>query len=417
VDNPKPIFDAGRLRRLMERDGLDLILASSRVNVGYLSNWLTHSWTWEWPFWFEVEKEYDGWDYLLFTGIPVNPDKTPFFVTFYHHAASVRQKSWIDDIKGAGRPGLTPRPGLKSVFLEPSVMITHVDCVVAAVKERGLEEGTIGIELSRMAQSVYAELRERLPKAKFIDSFEMLLELRAVKLPAEIAKLRRAADITTKAFDEVIFPLLRDHATPYEIYERALALAAKERGYFAFLHMFVDGGHVGMAGSNRETATYNVPPDVRLKDGQIAFVDFGCGYGGYWGDMCRTVVIGGKPTSAQRQAHAAIIDARRAIRDAVRPGVKPSSLFKIGLAALDKYDLGPALSFMGHGIGLSIHENPCLTAFDDRPIEAGMVISIEPQTEVPGLTMFQAEDSIVVTEDGYEDFTDLPTHLDILAPQ
>jgi Xaa-Pro aminopeptidase len=411
------VFDPARLKRLMERDGIDLVLASSRVNVGYLSNWFTHSWTWDWPFWFEVEKEYDGWDYLLFAGIPAEAEKTPFFVTFYHHAASVRGRSWIDDIKGAGRPGLTPRPGLDSVFLEPLVTRTHIDCVVDAINERGLNGAAIGIELSRMPQSVYAELRQRLPQAKFVDAFEMLLELRAVKSEAEIAKLRRAAEITAKVFSNVIFPMLREHATPYAIYQKALALAAEERGYFAFLHMFLDGGHVALGSGNREGVPYNVPPDVRISDGQVAFVDFGCGYMGYWADMCRTVVVGGKPDPRQSRAHSAILDARKAIRDGIRPGVKASELFRIGVAALDRYNVGPALSFMGHGIGLSIHENPFLNAFDERPLEPGMVISVEPQIEVPGLTMFQAEDTVVVTNDGYETFSSLPTGLDVLRDQ
>ncbi len=99
-----PIFDPARLRSLLERDGIDLLLATSRTNVGYLSNWLTHHWTWDWPFWFEMEKEYDGWDYLLFAGVPADPAEA-FFVTFGHHVSSVRQKSWIGDLRGAGRPG------------------------------------------------------------------------------------------------------------------------------------------------------------------------------------------------------------------------------------------------------------------------------------------------------------------------
>ena len=71
MNSAKPIFDEARLRSLMTRDGLDLVLATSRANVGYLSNWLTHHWTWDWPFWYEMEKEYDGWDYLLLAGVPM----------------------------------------------------------------------------------------------------------------------------------------------------------------------------------------------------------------------------------------------------------------------------------------------------------------------------------------------------------
>jgi Xaa-Pro aminopeptidase len=131
--------------------------------------------------------------------------------------------------------------------------------------------------------------------------------------------------------------------------------------------------------------------------------------------MCRNVVIGGKPTNRQRRVHAAILDARDAVRAGIRPGIKASDLFDIGVNVLDKHDLGPAISLVGHGLGLSIHENPCLTAFDHRPLEPGMVINIEPNTEVPGMTMFNVEDTGVVTEDGFDPFSTLTTDLDVLA--
>jgi Xaa-Pro aminopeptidase len=77
--------------------------------------------------------------------------------------------------------------------------------------------------------------------------------------------------------------------------------------------------HVALGGDNREGVPYNVPPDVRINDGQVAFVDFACGYMEYWADMCRTVVVGGKPGRRQSRAHSAIPDARKAIRDGIRP--------------------------------------------------------------------------------------------------
>ena len=418
MTQPTPIFDPARLRSHMERDGIDLVLATSRPNVGYLSNWFTHHWTWDWPFWFEVDKEYDGVDYLLLAGVPADP-KEAFFVTFYHHVSSVRQKSWIEDIRGAGRPGYTPREGLESVILEPATTITHVESAVEAIKDHGFAEATIGVEMCRMAQSVYAELAERLPKARFVDCFEMMLEVRAVKSADEVAKLRRAAEITTRCFNDVIFPMMRDKTTPYEIYQEAIALAARERGYFLFLHMFVDGGHVSLGaggGAGNKPVPYNIDPDTRLKDDQLAFVDSGCGYKGYCADMCRNLVIGGRPTNNQHRVHGALIDARVAIRAAIRPGIKASDLFHIAVDVLDKHNLGLALSMVGHGLGLSIHENPALTAYDHRPLEPGMVMNIEPNLEVPGMTMFNVEDAGVVTEDGFDPFvTTLTTDLDALA--
>ena len=417
MTQPTAIFDSARLRAHMERDGIDLVLATSRPNVGYLSNWFTHHWTWDWPFWFEVDKEYDGVDYLLFAGVPLDPAKA-FFVTFYHHVSSVRQKSWIQDVSGAGRPGYTPREGLESVHLEPATTVTHVDACVEAIRDHGFAGATIGVEMCRMAQSVFAELTERLPKARFVDCFEMMLEVRAVKSPDEVAKLRRAAEITTLCFREVIFPMMRDKNTPYEIYQEAIALAARERGYFLFLHMFVDGGHVSIGeggGAGNKPVPYNIDPDSPLRDDQLAFVDFGCGYQGYCADMCRNLVVGGRPTNNQFRVHGALIDARLAIRDAIRPGIKASDLFHIAVDVLDRHNLGLALSMVGHGLGLSIHENPALTAYDHRPLEPGMVLNLEPNLEVPGMTMFNIEDAGVVTEDGFEPFIDLTTDLDALA--
>ena len=415
MSSPTPIFDETRLRSLMERDGLDLVLASSRQNVGYLTNWFTHCWNWDWPFWAEMEKEYDGWDYLLLAGLPSNPATEPFFVTYYHHVASARQRSWIKDVRGAGRPGYVPRPGLESVFLEPSEPIWYADCVVDAIKERGLADGTIGVETCRMAQSLHAELTERLPKARFVDAFETLIELRAVKSPSEVAKLRRASDITTLIFNDVIFPMLKEKATAYEIFEQANAAAIRERGYFSFLHIFSESGHVASSADIEDAVPYNVAPDARFEDGQLLFIDFGCGHAGYWADICRNVVVGGKPTSRQRRVHGALLDARNAVKDAIRPGIKASDLFRIGVETLDRHDLGPSLSFVGHGIGLSSHENPYLGAFDHRPIEPGMVISLEPQTEVAGMPMINIEDAGVVTDDGFEPFSALSTELDVLA--
>ena len=414
----KPIFDESRIRNLMERDGIDLILSTSRTNVGYLSNWFTHQWTWDWPFWFEMEKEYDGGDYLLMVGIPANNLSEAFFITYDHHVSSVLYQSWIKDVRGAGRPGYKPRKGLDSVLLEPVKMVSHLERAVEAIKDKGFSEATIGVEMCRISQMVYAKLTKSLPKAKFVDCFETIMEVRAVKSSEEIGKLRRASEITTLIFIEVIFPMLKDKAKPYEIYQESLSRAAYERGYFLFLHVFVDGGHILMVGDNnssKEPVPYNINPEYCLKDGQLVFIDFGCGYKGYCADMCRNLVIGRKASDRQFYFHEALLNAHREIGSTMRAGVKASEIFNVGVTSLDKKNLGLALSFVGHGIGLSNHEPPYLTAFDNRPLELGMVINIEPNIEVPGMTMFNVEDTGVLTEEGFELFTSLDTNLNLLS--
>ena len=107
-------------------------------------------------------------------------------------------------------------------------------------------------------QSIFEELSERLPDAKFVDAFEMLLDVRAVKSPEEIAKLKRASDITEQRILKVIFPMLKAKATPYEIYKEINAFAVREQGYFSFLHIFADGGHVINTTGPKEPVKYNI---------------------------------------------------------------------------------------------------------------------------------------------------------------
>ena len=165
----------------------------------------------------------------------------------------------------------------------------------------------------------------------------------------------------------------------------------------------------------KEPVKYNIDKNHQFKDGQLLFCDTGCGYEGYWGDFCRNIVIGGKSTDEQKKVHQAVLDCRNALLDSIRPGINTKELFNIGFKVLDKHDLGPSLSFFAHGIGLSSHEKPFVTAFDEQILEEGMVLSMEPNTEVQGMTMFNLEHSVVVTKDGYEDFSSLPFDLDALA--
>ena len=232
MTQPTTIFDPARLRSHMERDGIDLVLATSRPNVGYLSNWFTHHWTWDWPV-------------LVRGGQGIRRRRLPparrgsgrsqggvlrrLLPSRLERAA---EEPGSRTSAAPGGPAIRRREGLESVILEPATTITHVESAVEAIKDHGFAEATIGVEMCRMAQSVYAELAERLPKARFVDCFEMMLEVRAVKSVDEVAKLRRAAEITTRCFNDVIFPMMRDKTTPYEIYQEAIALAARERGYF-----------------------------------------------------------------------------------------------------------------------------------------------------------------------------------------
>ena len=77
-----------------------------------------------------------------------------------------------------------------------------------------------------------------------------------------------------------------------------------------------------------------------------------------------------------------------------------------GPPAPSQFGLEPSITFLGHGIGLSLHEHPYITARSDTILEPGMVFCMEPVYVLPGKMGFHIEDEVAVTKDGYELFTD-----------
>lgn len=399
MKNTQPLFDEARVQKRMEQAGIDLILASSKVNAGYLSGLFTQVWDWDHSILHALEKEYDGWDYLIFVGLPRDPIHSQFMVEYYHRAKALTDLTWIDDIKGYSRSGYQPPPSVQSVFLEPAKAISQIDCVVEAIQERGLSSGTIGIEENRLPHTYYAELQHRLPNATFTDVFDLLFELRAVKTPEEIIRLRQAYKINEKVYSQ-IFKNFQVGVTPYEIFQRSLETVYQEGAAFIFNHVFFQG----------QTAAYNVPSDQEITSGQSAFYDFGVAYEGYRSDTARTIVNGMAPDELKR-VYGAVLETYHVIREALRPGIRASEIFRLGSEYLESRQLCPAITCLGHGIGLNQHEVPFLTPHDDTVIEPGMVVTIEPNAEVAGMTPCFIEDAGVINEDGWENFTSLSTTL------
>jgi Xaa-Pro dipeptidase len=85
----------------------------------------------------------------------------------------------------------------------------------------------------------------------------------------------------------------------------------------------------------------------------------------------------------------------------VRPGVQSADVYRIYREAMEQAKL-PPYHFVGHGLGITLHEEPFVHARTSVPLEAGMVLCIEPLTMIEGRFGVQIEDELVVTDDGCE---------------
>ena len=134
----------------------------------------------------------------------------------------------------------------------------------------------------------------------------------------------------------------------------------------------------------------NVGPTERiLKRGDVCRVEIFPMIGGYHAGVCRTAAVGAPPPHAER-IWENLTACKYLLLDAIKPGASSRAIYDLYLSKLKELDL-PPISFIGHGIGLHLHEDPYLGPTDDQPLEAGMVLGIEPLVYETGLRLRHAE--------------------------
>jgi Xaa-Pro aminopeptidase len=141
-------------------------------------------------------------------------------------------------------------------------------------------------------------------------------------------------------------------------------------------------------------------------------VDIGGPYEpGYNSDSTRTYSIG-EPSPEVAQRYSVLQRAQQAAVEAVRPGVTAEQVDAVARDVLAEAGLADAFVHRtGHGIGLSVHEEPYIVAGNDLPLEEGMAFSVEPGIYFPGQWGARIEDIVIVTADGAESVNSRPHEL------
>ena len=220
----------------------------------------------------------------------------------------------------------------------------------------------------------------------------VLREGRMIKDADEVAELRRAGD-AIDAVHRRVADWLRAGRTEREV-AADIADAIRAEGHETVEFVIVGSGRNG-ADPHHEVS------DRVIEDGDVVVVDIGGAVpSGYNSDSTRTYVVG-SPTTEQAERIAVLVRAQQAAVDAVRPGVTAHEVDAAARQVLADAGLGEAfLHRTGHGIGVSVHEEPYIAPGNDLPLREGMAFSIEPGIYFPGSWGARIEDIVVVTADG-----------------
>lgn len=371
-------FSTAKLDSLLDESGIDVLLVTSKHNVQYLLGGYRY-------YFFEHMDTIGLGRYLPVLGYVKGRLDQAFYV-------GSGDEAW----------GIEVFPFWPQRISTEVWTSTEAACIAAEfVKSLGITNPRIGLELEFWTANAWDNLKAALPNATFLDGAEILEEVRAAKSSKELDQLRQAAACIVDSM-VATFEWVREGKSETEIVEH-LRLEETSRGLDYGFTLIASGPTFGRGASAR-----------RVSKGEVISIDTGGQWRGYLADMARMGVLG-EPTALMKELLDEVLSVQTAARTPIKAGTLGGAIYEFAGKALESCPHRQDMHFVAHGMGLIPHEAPRLTAngpipYSDkhakRPLETGMVLSIETHVKHPEVGFVKLEDTVAVTDSGWEAFGD-----------
>ena len=273
----------------------------------------------------------------------------------------------------------------------------------STLEEFGVQ--TLGFEDEYLTVAELNGFEAALP-VKFVPLQKEINAFRASKEDWELARMRKAQEITDRAFTEVctrIHTGMTEKELEAELLYRLYKHGAEGP---SFDPIVVSGPNTSLP--------HGVPGERKLEFGDFITMDFGCIYSGYCSDMTRTVALG-FVSEEMDKVYKTVLKAQLAGIAATKAGVAGRDIDGTARKVIADAGYGDYFGHgYGHSLGILIHEAPNANTRNDQPMPAGAVVSAEPGIYLPGKFGVRIEDVTVITETGCEVLTKSPKNLIIL---
>jgi Xaa-Pro dipeptidase len=367
-------FDTKKLDRLMLEAGLDALVVTSRHNVQYLLG---------------------GYRFFFFDAMEAIGVSRYLPVYVYQRERPENALYVGNRMEGFEKElGRIPAPAVKAAAWGSTdaigLAVDHIKALGAGVKR-------VGFEPSFLPSDAKDVLNREFGGASLADAQFVLERLRAVKTAAELDLVREASERVVDAMTAT-FDICAPGMSKHDIVDRLRREEHDRDLVFEYCLIAAGNSH------NR------APSDQRLKAGDVISLDSGGNYKGYIGDLSRMGVVG-EPDAELHDLLHEIEEIQQVARGAISPGARGGDIIAAGEEAVRRAPHGNVLDYTAHGIGLVSHEAPRLTGhgpvpyapYDaDRPLQPGMVISVETAMLHPSRGYIKLEDTLIVTDDGWE---------------
>lgn len=311
------------------------------------------------------------------------------------------RERWEGPVPGPYDPGVAEQWGFEAV--RPLAQLAEDLRRLAAVYPRLYTLLPGAQEAGYPYRKIWFEwLQQVVPQTELSDVSRRLGAMRQIKSPGEIELIRRAVALSVDAQLEamrMMHPGLYEYQIAARMEEVHKAGGCEREAYAPIVGTGINA-----------TILHYTALDARIEPGDLVVMDVGCEYGGYAADLTRTVPADGHFTPRQREIYEIVLGAQKAAAAALKPGMTfaptgPNSLTRIAREYIDTHGrdregrpLGRYfIHGLGHHIGLNVHD-----AGDPyRPLEPGMVVTIEPGIYIPEEKIgVRIEDDYLVTPTG-----------------
>ncbi len=353
-----------RLNRRMDAEKLDAIIAISPENVTYVSGFVVPS------------QALMRWRHAA---VLVTADRRIAMVAIDMEATTVKAHAGIDDLRI-----------YREFTDDPMEKIAEV------IKDLGLAHARVGIELEFLPAKDFATLHKLLPGLEWVAADAVFNKARQIKTPGELALLRSLSKLTDKAIGDAL------RSAKVGMSEMALAgtlLTALFAGGAESYKLMI------IASGERSQFPNVGPSERKLQHGDLIRMEIFGQKNGYLSGVCRTAVVG-DATAAQYKIWSNLIECKYLVMDLIKPGASCAEVYRKFLQKFSELGCEP-ISFVAHGIGLHLHEEPYMGRYGNETVESGMVGAFEPLVYIPGRFGMQNKDMFCVTENGCELLSDV----------
>ena len=264
---------------------------------------------------------------------------------------------------------------------------------------------TLGYEDNYITAAELQEYQAALD-VKFVPYGKQISGFRGQKESWELDLMRKAQEITDKAFTEIL-PRIKPGMTELALQAELIYCLYKNGAMgLSFSPIVVSGPNTSLP--------HGVAGERVLQAGDFITMDFGVLYQGYCSDMTRTVALG-YATEEMKAVYATVLKAQTDAIAATKAGMTGKEIDAVARQVITDAGFGPYFGHgYGHSLGLEIHEDPNLNMRNPNPMPVNAVCSAEPGIYIPGKFGVRIEDVTILTEDGAIDITKSPRELIVI---